>query len=297
MNTLTRHFDENTERSGIYWGNVRHRRFGAITHEFSYQLYMMGLDLDEIEQTTARSLVFGTRWFNPIRFVETDYVPEKTFNGDESLGNHESQINDKTSNSYKTQNSIEPKTLKQRIALKVKSLGGQWSESNRVTMLAQCRCFGIYFSPINCFFCFDENLECRYMLAEVSNTPWRERHYYLIDMQQELKAKKDFHVSPFMDLDMTYHWKIKPPSRRTLVHIENHRDEQYPGDKKVFDATLALEKQPMTASDIRQTLIRTPAMTTKVVLGIYYQALKLFIKKVPFISHPDSVSKPPQYKN
>lgn len=285
MSTVTRHFDDNTERSGIYWGNVRHRRFGAITHEFSYQLYMMGLDLDEIEQTTARSHVFGTRWFNPIRFVETDYVPEKTFDGDQTLA------------SNKKLSSIEPKTLKQRIALKVKSLGGQWSESNRVTMLAQCRCFGIYFSPINCFFCFDDNSECRYMLAEVSNTPWRERHYYLIDMQQELKAKKDFHVSPFMDLDMTYHWKIKPPAQHTLVHIENHRDEHYSRDKKVFDATLALTKQPMTAGSIRHTLMQTPAMTLKVVLGIYYQALKLFIKKVPFVSHPDSVSKPPQYKN
>ena len=84
MSAATRPFDENTERSGIYWGNVRHRRFGAITHEFSYQLYMMGLDLDEVEQTTARSFVFGTRWFNPIRFVESDYVPEKTFDGDKN---------------------------------------------------------------------------------------------------------------------------------------------------------------------------------------------------------------------
>ncbi len=69
--------EKSEELSGIYWGNVRHRRFGDITHEFSYQLYMMGLDLDELPQTTARSALFGTQWYNPIRFVESDYLAEK----------------------------------------------------------------------------------------------------------------------------------------------------------------------------------------------------------------------------
>lgn len=254
--------EKSEELSGIYWGNVRHRRFGDITHEFSYQLYMMGLDLDELPQTTARSALFGTQWYNPIRFVESDYLAEKK----------ENSINN------------EPKSLKQRIASKVQQLGGVWSESNRVTMLAQCRCLGIYFSPINCFFCYDETGECRYMLAEVSNTPWRQRHYYLIDMQQELKVKKEFHVSPFMDLNMTYFWKIKPPAKRTLVHIESRRSD------KIFDATLALTKQSVTKKNIRRTVFKIPAMTIKVVMGIYYQALKLFLKKVPFVAHPDSTS-------
>ncbi|MFS1931966.1 DUF1365 domain-containing protein [Vibrio splendidus] len=254
--------EKSEELSGIYWGNVRHRRFGDITHEFSYQLYMMGLDLDELPQTTARSALFGTRWYNPIRFVESDYLAEK----EENVTNGE------------------PKSLKQRIASKVQQLGGVWSESNRVTMLAQCRCLGIYFSPINCFFCYDETGNCRYMLAEVSNTPWRQRHYYLIDMHQELKVKKEFHVSPFMDLNMTYFWKIQPPAKRTLVHIESRREE------KLFDATLALTKQSVSKTNIRKTVLKIPAMTIKVVMGIYYQALKLFLKKVPFVTHPDSAS-------
>ncbi|MEZ9654269.1 DUF1365 domain-containing protein [Vibrio splendidus] len=254
--------EKSEELSGIYWGNVRHRRFGDITHEFSYELYMMGLDLDELPQTTARSALFGTRWYNPIRFVESDYLAEK----EENVTNGE------------------PKSLKQRIASKVQQLGGVWSESNRVTMLAQCRCLGIYFSPINCFFCYDETGDCRYMLAEVSNTPWRQRHYYLIDMHQELKVKKEFHVSPFMDLNMTYFWKIQSPAKRTLVHIESRREE------KLFDATLALTKQSVSKTNIRKTVLKIPAMTIKVVMGIYYQALKLFLKKVPFVTHPDSAS-------
>ncbi len=254
--------EKSEELSGIYWGNVRHRRFGDITHEFSYQLYMMGLDLDELPQTTSRSALFGTRWYNPIRFVESDYLAEKKENV----------------------TTDEPKSLKQRIASKVQQLGGVWSDSNRVTMLAQCRCLGIYFSPINCFFCYDETGDCKYMLAEVSNTPWRERHYYLIDMHQELKVKKEFHVSPFMDLNMTYFLSFKPPAKRTLVLLECRRHD------KLFDATLALTKQSVTKTNIRRTVFKIPAMTIKVVMGIYYQALKLFLKKVPFVAHPDSTS-------
>ena len=104
----------------------------------------------------------------------------------------------------------------------------------------------------------------------------------LLDMRQELKVKKDFHVSPFMDLNMTYFWKIKPPAKRTLVHIESRRSE------RIFDATLALTKQSISKTNIRRTVFKIPAMTVKVVVGIYYQALKLFLKKVPFVAHPCS---------
>ena len=243
------------EHSGIYTGQVRHRRFGDIPHAFGYRLYMMGLDLDELPAVTARSWLFGQRWFNPIRFYEKDYLKN------------------------------EPGSLKQRIAQKVVALGGSWQADNRVVMLAQCRCLGIYFSPINFYFCYDEQQVCRYMLAEVSNTPWNQRHYYLLSLEGEMKINKAFHVSPFMEMEMTYHWRVSPPAAKALVHIENHRETE--GVTKVFDATLALDRQGITPSNLMSTWLRIPAMTVKMVLGIYWQALKLFVKRVPFIAHPD----------
>lgn len=164
-------------------------------------------------------------------------------------------------------------------------MGGSWDTDGRSMMLAQCRCLGLYFSPINFYFCYDSDDNCQYMLAEVSNTPWRERHYYLLNFSEELKVKKAFHVSPFMGMDMDYHWKISPPDKRVRVHIENHQQE------KVFDATMALIRQPLEAKQLLSTLLSIPSMTLKIVLSIYWQALKLFIGKVPFVAHPNTSQK------
>ncbi len=240
--------------SGIYFGNVRHRRFGDIPHAFNYQIYMMGIDLDELEALVGQSVLFGQSWFNLIRFNEKDYLKS------------------------------DPGTLKERIERKVQSLGGVWESKNRVMMLAQCRCLGLYFSPVNFYFCYDENEQCQFMLAEVSNTPWKERHYYLVDPSHMAETQKGFHVSPFMTLDMKYLWKVTPPGQHALIHIENHQE------RKVFDATLALKKRELVASQLSKTIAAIPWMTMKIVAGIYWQALRLLIKRVPFVTHPGKSS-------
>ena len=164
------------------------------------------------------------------------------------------------------------------------ALGGDAEPGGRVLLLGNVRCLGFYFSPVNFYFC-DRAGETRYLLAEVSNTPWNERHYYLLDLAALSPHDKDFHVSPFMGLGMRYHWRIRAPKEEALIHIESH---PVSGESKLFDATLALRRAPLSRKGLAALLARWPWMTLKVLLGIYWQALRLFIKRTPVFTHPES---------
>ncbi|WP_421203349.1 DUF1365 domain-containing protein [Aeromonas enteropelogenes] len=239
--------------SAIWRGSVRHRRFAPRAHAFSYSLFMLGLDLDELP-----GLDQG-RWFAVERAGLLSFRRHDYLRG--SAG-----------------------SLKQAVWDKVAELGGDVDPKGRVLLLGNVRCLGFYFSPVNFYFC-DRQGETRYLLAEVSNTPWNERHYYLLDLAALAPHDKDFHVSPFMELAMRYHWRIRPPAQETLIHIESH---PVSGEAKLFDATLALRRVPLSRKELVALLVRWPWMTIRVLLSIYWQALRLFIKRTPIFTHPET---------
>lgn len=254
----------NILESAIYKGTVRHRRFSPTQHEFEYPLFMFLLNAKEIPVAFSRFWQLGISRFSLARFRRSDYIG----------------------------NDSEP--VQTSVVRKIAELSGKCEQEieGEVLMLVHLRYFGFYFSPLNVYY-LRHNDEFQYMLAEVSNTPWNERHYYLQDLKNIMEQEKQFHVSPFNPMNQKYRWKILPPDPdhgHCSIHLQCH-DIEDANDSKVFDATLQLNRTELNQAQLRSVLLRTPMQTLSVVIGIYWQALKLFIKGTPLYKHPRKLEK------
>lgn len=153
-----------------------------------------------------------------------------------------------------------------------------------VRVLANFRYFNFNMNPLMTYYCFDTSGEkVEAILAEVNNTPWNERHAYVLDVAKDKKQHraafdKAFTVSPFNSLDMSYHWNSTTPAQSLHLHIETIQNKV-----TITDATLRLKREPISKASLNLILLRYPFMTLKVFVAIYWQALCLFVKGVPFL--------------
>jgi DUF1365 family protein len=160
--------------------------------------------------------------------------------------------------------------------------------SGPVRLLTQLRHFGVYFSPINVFYCFDERESLVAMVAEVSNTPWNERHCYVLWEGNRLPNSacryshpKEFHVSPFMGMDSQYEWRVRSPDQALHLSLGCIRE-----GRRIFHADLHLKRTELTDGQMVRSCLRRPIAAAHVFGGIYYQALRLWMKKCQFYPHP-----------
>ncbi|PKM31400.1 MAG: DUF1365 domain-containing protein [Gammaproteobacteria bacterium HGW-Gammaproteobacteria-11] len=243
--------------SALYTGQVRHRRHAPRKHAFSYRISLLWLDLQEQQQVFAMSGLWSGRWWSPMRFREADYLTQHRQPG-ESL-----------------------QQSAQRLVLTQLGL----DLHGPVRLLTQVRSFGMLFNPVSFFYCHDAAGQLRAIIAEVSNTPWRERFCYVMatDSSQALQhfeLDKAFHVSPFLPAELHYRMRFNQPQQSLLVHMED-----WQGDSKLFDATLTLSRNPLSASLLRREALSFPFMVAKTVIGIYWQALRLALKRTPIFDH------------
>jgi DUF1365 family protein len=245
-------------QSCLYVGQVRHRRFAPREHAFTYKLFQAYLDLDELD------MVFRKRWLWSVTRPAL-----ARFKREDHLGNPQ-------------------QPLAEAVRDLVQAETGQ-RPAGPIRLLTHLRYFGYGFNPVSFYFCFDSKGESvETVVAEVNNTPWGEQHCYVLDEsinfgsknKKRYEIEKQFHVSPFMDLDMHYRWRLTQPNERLLIHIENEKD-----NSKLFDATLTMQRREITGASLAGVLVQFPFITAKVVFAIYYEALRLWLKKVPFIQH------------
>lgn len=243
--------------SCVYVGWVRHRRFEPVEHGFRYPLFLMYLDLDELPAALDGHLAWSARRPAIARFRRSDF-----------LGDPGRPLRDEVLELVRRETGREP--------------GGP------VRVLTQLRQFGFSFNPVSFYYCFDPSGErVEAVAAEVTNTPWRERHTYVLERRGggpvlSDRVGKEFHVSPFLGMNGNYEWRLTEPGAALQVHIENHED-----GRRVFDATLSLTRRELEPKLLRRLLVRYPAASLAVVIRIYLQAVRLQLKGVSHHPHPE----------
>lgn len=252
-------------QSCLYAGWVRHRRLAPRPHAFRYGLCMLWLDLDELERVFAGRWLWSTRRLNLAWWRRADH-----------LGDAAKPLAEAVRDAVARQSGSRPR--------------------GPVRLLTHPRYFGFGFNPISLFYCYAEDgVTLEAVLAEVTNTPWRERHAYVLPMHRNLgtaekpafRCVKAMHVSPFLPMELEYVWRLTIPGETLLLHLED-----LARGAKVFDATLNLRRRPLTGLNLAWALTRFPFMTGQVVFGIYWQALRLWLKGAPVFGHPPAASKP-----
>jgi uncharacterized protein len=245
--------------SGIYVGQLMHKRLVPKPHAFVRPLYMLYLDLDELAHLPS-SWLLGVERTRPLSFRRKDYLRSE-------------------------QGAQVTQSLSDSVRSKVSEALGK-RPSGPIRLLTQVRAFGFVFNPVSFYYCFaPDGTTLEAVVAEITNTPWGERHSYVVKVSSDGSVapfSKAFHVSPFFAMHHRYAWNFSTPAQNLTVRMSNEQDGE-----TVFRAQLSLKHEPLTTPALLRIALRLPLMSVQTLVAIYIHALVLWLKGTPVHAHPN----------
>lgn len=250
-------FTPHGEDAVLYAVRVRHRRRVAPLYRFLYRIFYLLMDVDQLDGLSQRLRFFSHNRFNIFSFYDRDHG-----------GGQPGGLRSWAVGILATQN----------IQL----------DGGRIRLLAQPRMFGWAFNPVSFWYCEHADGQLRAVIAEVNNT-FGERHCYLLasngqpmPYDQEYLKDKVFHVSPLFDLKGLYHFRFAEPGKRLLVVLNETRD-----GVPLIDTSIAGERRTLTDGEVIRQVLRMPVQALKVLIGIHWQALKIWLRGAKFHKKPE----------
>ena len=238
-------------QNSLYIGGIEHRRFSPRENIFTYGVCYYFLDLEKVSEIFDGNIFFTMNKPGLLSFWEKDYLKA------------------------------------QEVRETISDVTGR-SSQGPIRILTNISYFGFCFNPVSFYYCYGADGErLEFIVSVITNTPWGEKHRQVFEYQdkpqQAFEFPKDFHVSPFMPMQIDYTWVFEKPDQRLYILMQNRNFSEL---KVIFDSTLDLKREPLTKSAMIRAFLRFPFLTFKTVAAIYYQAIKLYIKRVPVHTHP-----------
>lgn len=246
-------------QSCIYEGRVSHARTVPRLHKFDYRVFMMYLDLDELPTLFRKRWLWSSSRPALARFRREDHV------------------------------GAADQDLRDVVRREIRAATGD-DFVGSIRLLTNLAYYGYCFNPVSFYFCHGADDELRYVVAEVTNTPWGERECYVLTCSDCSKVgggwrftpTKKMHVSPFMSMAVEYDWIISSPGDRLNVQMNNSKD-----GKRFFTAGMAFQRREISSRSLASVLVKFPLQTLKIISAIHWEALRLWLKGVPVHAHPD----------
>jgi len=245
-----------TEPAALYRAEVMHQRFACATYRFRYRVFSLLLNIDAIDQAASSSWLFSRNRFNLLSFYDRDHLPRDS--GD-----------------------------LRRWAAGVLADGGIDATGLTIRLLCFPRVLGWVFNPLSLWYCEHQDGRPAAVIAEVRNT-FGERHCYLLKPQDphtgwplRQRHAKDFHVSPFIDMQAVYDFRLSRPDEHLRIVIR-----EFDGDRLALVATQTGQRRPFRSGELLREVLRVPFQTFKVLAAIHWQALKIWLQGARFHRKP-----------